>query len=343
MEQFIVIAKKEADGRYSDYKVFPVNESNPIPAGYEKLFGPAGSEECVKWIEENRPAQTNQPETGKTWASYASEGWTSYVFVTIVLLFILFLTEQVSNRWVKSEAEEITKELEMVEDSNEKQWTCAIVGTQEKQNFVKQQRAEIIKDGNAHRVAAIEFLGYFSSTYAVFSVFGVLAAVSLAIIVRKGIDEVDSRLITVFLVSTAIVVVYQGFFGVFQHKNNSDNNAKLFVSYARMLSRIDTYCTTGKLTLIDPSGVFNERIPKTTPTPPSANTTATNANATPKPTGTPQTGSTTKPATFYISPEPDEFINYIGWQMEQLKTLSVMIDDTKIVAIDGNKFIITQP
>ena len=283
--------------------------------------------------------ELDQLETKNNWTSYATTGWTSYLLITVGLLLLLFLTVYISKVWVDAETKDLTSAFEL----EDKPLECKIVGSQEKQGFIKKQSSEITKYANNHKRTAIEFYGYFYATFAVFSLFGLLAAISLAVIARKGIDEASSHLITVFFVSTGIVILYQGFFGVFQQKANIDNNAKLFVNYAKLNTQIDIYCTTGKLTVIDPNIVFNDSLPKQPATSSSPNATPT-ANPTAIPDKTPtQTSSTSKVSTFYISPEPDEFINYIGWQMAQLRAISIAIDDSKIVAIDGSKLIITQP
>lgn len=287
-------------------------------------------------IEEKDKSKDESEETETVGLmSYAKTGWTSYFLVVLGLLFILGLTALIANRWVNSEAEELTKALEL----EDKPVECKILNNQEKQNFINNQRSKIVRYGNNHRKTAIEFYGYFYATFAVFSLFGLLAAVSLAVIARKGIDGASPHLITLFFVSTGIVVLYQGFFGVFQQKANIDNNAALFVNYAKLTDKIDTYCATGKLSIIDPTGVFIGRLPKEVATkkkPSDEN--GENAKESPTPPS-----STNKTSTFYISLEPDEFINYIGWQMEQFKAISIAIDDTKIVAIDSNKLVIKQP
>ncbi len=92
--------------------------------------------------------------------------------------------------------------------------------------------------------------------------------------------------------------------------------------------------------MIDPSGVFNIAVVQ--PKKPTAASTATPDNVTPmpKPTEQPAATASTKPSTFYIPLEADEFINYVGWQMEQLKAISIAFDDSKIVAINNDKLLV---
>lgn len=277
--------------------------------------------------------------TGYGWIHYILNTWISHLLITLGLLSILFLTAFLAKSWVDSKANALTRAFVLEDAATE----CSIVGSQEKQDFIKKQQSDIVKYANSHRETAIDFYGYFYTTYAIFSLFGLLAAISLAIIARKGIDEASPHMITVFFVATGIVILYQGFFDVFQQKTNIDNNAKLFVSYAKLNTRIDTYCTTGNLSLIDPNDVFIESLPKSLSKYSPANALPSAPAATNPVGSSAQPQSPSKVSTFYISPQPDEFINYVGWQMEQLKAISIAIDDSKIVAIDGSKLIITQP
>ena len=179
-------------------------------------------------------------------------------------------------------------------------------------------------------------------SFAVFSVFGLLAAIALTVITKTGINTASPHLITVFLVSTAIVISYQGFFGVFQQKNNLENNAKLYVSYGKLVNQIDTYCTTGKLNVKDPNLAFAEALSKNAPKPTPTNTPGNRSEKSKQDeTSVTKTETNGKISQFFVSLNPDEFINYIDWQMEQYKAVSIAIDDTKIASIDKSQFVIS--
>jgi len=42
---------------------------------------------------------------------------------------------------------------------------------------------------------------------------------------------------------------------------------------------------------------------------------------------------------FSLALEPDEFINYVDWQMELYKAFAIAIDDSKISSIDAKKML----
>ena len=335
MGQFIVITSSNSTA-HTDCKI--VAEETTIDAAvHKKVFGPDSQENCEKWISENCGKETSQnaPKPGS--GNYLTTGWTSYVLVAVGLFVVLMLTGYLSKCNVDSKSKELTSAFSLSDAPID----CKPLENDQQKAFITSQRAELVKFAGNHLDTARNFYGYFYATYTIFSLFGLFAAISLAIIARKGIDDAGSHLITVFLVSTGIVISYQAFFGVFQQKNNIENNTKLLVGYARLNTKIETYCATGKLAIIDPNVVFTQNLPKqssssNTNSSPPANTTQSN--------GASGSGSAAeKPSTFYVSPTPDEFINYVGWQMEQLKAVSIAIDDTKISAIDGNKLVITQP
>jgi hypothetical protein len=243
--------------------------------------------------------------------------WTSYVLVTIGMLTIMILTI-IAARYLK---EYQTKDLKNDFVLANNGVGCKTVPDNEKKAFIDYQKNEIVKFGESHRKTAFMFYGYFYSTFLVFSLFGVLSVISLAIIAKKGYETANGHLMTVFMVSTGIVVLYQGFFGVFQQKTNMDNNAKLYSGYSKLLTKIDTYCTTGKIPMIDPATVLKPQV------------SVTNTN-----TATNVTTTQQKTASFYITLDTDEFINYVGWQMEQLKAISITLDDQQIKEIDKNRF-----
>jgi len=277
------------------------------------------------------------------------KNWTSYILVTIGLLILLGLTIWIANSWVNSTAESLLKDFKLDKPQTE----CKLVSDADKLAFLNRQRAEIVKYGESHRHTAIYFYGYFYATFAVFSLFGVLSVITLTVISKKGYDHASEHLITVFLVSTGIVILYQGFFGVFQQKANIDNNAKLYANYSKLLTKIDTYCTTGKIPIIDPAPVFTANLPKqglitnsastATTTNPVSTTNTNSASTATKPTATatpPTKPDSSNAARFYITLDADEFINYVSWQMEQYKAMSIALDDKQITSIDNSKFLL---
>ncbi len=261
----------------------------------------------------------------------ALTGWTSYVLIAIGLLVLLAFLGLGMGYIIKNRADQMTQAhvLDVA-----KRVECSVAGTKDKVDFINIQRAELSGFGNNHRYDAIKFFSFFYTSYLVFTIFGLIAAISLAVITKQGIDKASEHLVTVFLVCTAIVVLYQGASSVFQLKANLDSNAKLAVSYGILVDQIDTYCATGKLNVKDPNEALANAVPKVPEKPSNVNS---NAGATQSQSELPAGG---KIQPFYAEPSGDQFINFVAWQMQHLRSLSIAIDETKASPVDNKKFAI---
>jgi hypothetical protein len=260
---------------------------------------------------------------------FAFEGWTSYASIAVGLVVLLGIIGFTMQYVVQTKAERFTQTHLMTD----KQVACSIVGSTEKQDFLNSQRREITAFANSHRDSAVSFFAYFYVTYLVFTIFGLLAAISLAIITKSGISAASPHLIAVFLICTAIVVLYQGAFAVFQQKSNIDNNAKLSISYAILADQIDTYCVTGKINVTDPNEALADAFKATDR--PSANA---NASAASTPASAKEAPINVKIRQFYAEPTGDQFINYVSWQIEHLRNFAIVFDDTKVSSVDTKRF-----
>ena len=264
--------------------------------------------------------------------AFTLEGWTSYVLITLGLMALLAIVGLVTEGIVHGRADRLTKTHILDEETKV---ACAIADSAEKVAFINAQRMEISAFGNSHRTSAVEFFTYFYTTYVVFTIFGLIAAISLAVITKTGINTASPHIIAAFLVCTSIVVLYQGSLGVFQPKSNLDSNAKLAVNYAVLVDQIDTYCATGKINVKDPNVALAGALPKVATKPENTNT-VTGADHSPKPE--PPVSAKIQP--FFVEPNGDEFINFVAWQMEHLRSFSIALDDSKVSAIDNKRFLL---
>jgi len=263
------------------------------------------------------------------------EGWTSYVLIALGLGLIIFLITVSAKSYVKDEAQKLKEHFKL----ENKPVQCEITQSPEKKILINAHRQEIVFYAIGHRETAIAFSSYFYASLMVVSFFGLIAAISLAVITKSGVNAASPHLIAVFLISTGIVIMYQGFIGVFQQKSNMDTNAKLSVSYARLLNQIDTYCTTGKVNVKDPNQALLDALPTKLDTEAISQPTSTGSTTAGESTPLKSEGNG-KVSPFYVSLEPDEFINYVDWQMGLYKGFSVSIDETKIAIIDAKKMMV---
>lgn len=264
---------------------------------------------------------------------FPSKGWRSYAVIIVLLLLLLAAVGLIPPYFIESRADAVTRTHVLDEEMRVE---CSFAGSKAKEDFINSQRREISAFGNSHRHSAVKFFTYFYTTYIVFTVFGLIATISLALITKTGIAKASAHLIAVFLVSTSIVVLYQGSFGVFQHKSNIDSNTKLAINYGVLVDQIDTYCATGKLNVKDPNEALSEALPKIATKPSNSNADPTTRSA-PPPTEAPTAG---KIQQFYVEPSGDEFINFVAWQMQHLRSFSIAVDDSKVSSIDSKRFLL---
>jgi len=184
--------------------------------------------------------------------------------------------------------------------------------------------------GNQHRENAIVYFAYFYTTYLVLTIFGLIAAMCLAVITKSGINGASGHVIAVFLISTAIVVMYQSSFDILKQKANIDLNANASVKYAVLADQIDTYCSTGKISMKDPNDVLLAALPKPEPTPV--------ANKPVEGGSQPGPSTPAKILPFFVEPDPDQFINFVAWQMDHLRSFAITVDDSKVGSIDSKRF-----
>jgi hypothetical protein len=253
-------------------------------------------------------------------------GWTSYVSIAAGMLILLALVGLTTMVVIRSRADMMTAAHVIQQKQLQ---ACAKIDSPDKLAFINGQRAAVISLGNQHQANAIAYFGYFYATYLVMTIFGLIAAICLAVITKSGIGNASPHVISVFLISTAIVVLYQGSFDILKQKSNIDLNSNASVKYAILADQIDTYCTTGKISMRDPNDVLLAALPKPEPSAsPKAGETRTESSP----------NSPIKILPFFVEPDGDQFINFVAWQMDHLRSFAITIDETKVGSIDSKRF-----
>ncbi|MEP6703240.1 MAG: hypothetical protein ABJB34_00380 [Acidobacteriota bacterium] len=259
--------------------------------------------------------------------SFILEGWTSYVMIAAGMLLVLGVVGVATVLVIKDRARDMTAAHFIKERPVQ---SCVAVETPEKLAFINGQRTEITSLGNQHHENAIIYFAYFYATYLILTMFGLISAISLAVITKSGINASSPHLIAVFLISSAIVVLYQGSFDVLKQKANIDLNSTASIKYAVLADQIDTFCSTGKIGMKDPNDVLLGALPKTVAAP-ERNVGAAAPDA---------AGGMTpiKILPFFVEPDEDQFINYVAWQMDHLRGFAIAVDDSKIGLVDKSRF-----
>lgn len=92
MEQYIIIAKKNADGKYDDLRILEINSPTIIPEGYEQIFGPANLQDAQAHLKQVTE-RTDGNWFGLTVAQYGL-----IMLITVVFVgFIVFGTLNIYN------------------------------------------------------------------------------------------------------------------------------------------------------------------------------------------------------------------------------------------------------
>ena len=259
--------------------------------------------------------------------SFVLRGWTSYVMIAAGLLLLLAIVGITTVVLIKGRARDMTKAHFIKEREVS---ACANVKDQEKVGFINAQRGEITSLGNQHHDNAIVYFAYFYATYLVMTIFGLIAAICLAIITKSGINDSSPHLIAVFLISTAIVVLYQSSFDTLRQKENIDLNSTASIRYAVLADQIDTFCTTGKISMKDPNDVLLAALPRARPSPEQAAASGQQDAANAEAAG--------RIMPFFVEPDDDQFINYVAWQMDHLRSFAITVDASKVGSIDKARF-----
>ncbi|MEP7148511.1 MAG: hypothetical protein ABI857_06475 [Acidobacteriota bacterium] len=208
---------------------------------------------------------------------------------------------------------------------------CKAVKDKESQDHILKQRAQAVEFGDGHRNAAIEFGSYFFANVAILGIFGLISLISVAVIAKTGLDKANGHVVAIFLLASGTGLLYQSFFGVFQQKQNVESNLTQAIVYAQLVSKIDTYCTTGRVVISDPKTFLDYRVKQPSTAPPETD----------KPKTADESADQTKPvepAAFFLELDPPTFILFIDWHLEDRRKFAIAFDDKLVPSLtDPNR------
>ena len=276
--------------------------------------------------------------------------WWSFVAIGVMMLIVLAVVSQGAKFYFQWRAGILTSEFVLAppppatplpngspaltttaEIARSVPTECKIVKDKESQDYVLKQRAQAVEFGDGHRKAAIEFGSYFFANVAILGVFGLISLISVAVIAKTGLDKANGHVVAIFLLASGTGLLYQGFFGVFQQKQNVESNLAQAIVYAQIVSKIDTYCTTGKVATSDPKAFLDYRVKQPAPAPPETDKTKTGAESADE-------AKPVEPAAFFLELDPPTFILFIDWHLEDLRKFAIAFDDKLVPSLtDPNR------
>lgn len=211
----------------------------------------------------------------------------------------------------------------------------SIQATEEEKGRLQDQRNDIRKKAKHHVDVAMFYYSRFYMAILAFSISAALAAISLAIISKRGLDSVNEYIVTMFLVMTAVALFYQSFPGVFQQKKNIEDNRALYIKYVNLEDDMLSFCVTGGVAVARPAD---------------STTASENAASTPRPADS-ATPSQTKENAAGATPDvtvgqqytiiklsPREFIHYIDYQLKTYNDIAIGFDESKAASFAKEQF-----
>lgn len=112
------------------------------------------------------------------------------------------------------------------------------------QQRLQEQLDNIRKRAKSHLEIMVYYYAryYMAITLAAFT--GIVAAITMLLISKKGWDEASPYLVAVFLTMSGLAAYFAAFPTLFEQKANIDANKELFAVYANLEDRILTFAAT---------------------------------------------------------------------------------------------------
>lgn len=201
---------------------------------------------------------------------------------------------------------------------------------------LQNQLDDVRKRAKHHLDVAIFYYANSFMAIIAFSLAAGLGAISLAVISKRGIDHVSEYIVTMFLVATALALFYQSFPGVFQQKQNVDNNRALYIKYVNLEDDMISYVATGSVTFLQQKPDTAAPIAKN----PIENKSTTNAIALNGLSNTtPATNEKTIGSDYMIVQlAPDDFIHYVDFQLKKYNDIAIGFDESKAASFAKDSF-----
>jgi len=272
--------------------------------------------------------------------------WWSFLTIGVAMIVILYATSEIAMKVATAKGKSMTNEFRLAEPSakpdgsatantaaaitNAVPKECKPASDAGLQPYILKQRAQLVVLGDGNLDTAIEFGSYFYANIVILAVFGLISLISLLVITKYGVSGTNGNVVAIFLLSTGIGLIYQGFFGVFQQRKNVEANMSQSISYGQLVKQIDTYCITGKVAINDPKVSLAAIAQSAEPVKAPTVNPATPATAVKQP----QTGeqSPKPPPPFYVALEPADFVLYIDAKMREYQKLSILFDDKAVTS-----------
>ena len=132
-----------------------------------------------------------------------------------------------------------------LKSTNDLSFSCSLSISLEERNRIKAQLLKIRVKANHYLIVMEDFYVNYFSSIVMFSITGAIAAICLALISKKGWDQVSEHVITTFLVMSAVTAYYGAMPSSFQQQQNIGDNKVLYLKFVALENEVLSYAATG--------------------------------------------------------------------------------------------------
>jgi len=110
---------------------------------------------------------------------------------------------------------------------------------------LQQQYDQLRARASAHLDIMAYYYGRYYMAISLATIAGIVAAVALLFITRKGWDSASPYLVAVFITMTSIAGFFGAFPAMFEQAKNIEDNKKAYVAYVALENRVLSYVASG--------------------------------------------------------------------------------------------------
>ncbi len=137
-----------------------------------------------------------------------------------------------------------------LKSTNDLSFSCSLPISLEERSRIKAQLLKIRVKANHHLIVMEDFYVNYFSSIVMFSIAGAIAAICLTLISKKGWDQVNEHVITIFLVMSAVTAYYGAMPSSFQQQQNIGDNKVLYLKFVALENEVLSYVATGGRTVL---------------------------------------------------------------------------------------------
>jgi hypothetical protein len=165
--------------------------------------------------------------------------WRSLIVLGLIALTIII--QKLSIKLAESKAEEWFKEIKGEAPSDPPALPSDFNASDSEKNRLLEQ-IRTIRGRSLHHLIVMKY--FYSRYYMAISIIlftGIIAAITLLFITKKGWDQADQYVKTVFITTTALTAYFGAFPTVFKQSQNIADNKKLYLQYTALHDKVMSF------------------------------------------------------------------------------------------------------